>query len=273
MQQSVSINDTIRGAGLLNSAINALPFELHIPGYQFCGSGTRLRERLARGERGINPLNAACREHDIAYSRNKELFNRHIADQILAKKARERITASDASFGERAAATAVWAAMKAKTKFGMGMRRGKKKTKRRKKRALPVAKRGGLLPLLPLLGALGSLVGGAAGVAKAVNDSKAARRQLEEIQRHNRAIEGRGLYLAPYKRSGGGHVKKNKKKVAKTLDLPSGVTTNLQLHQLAKRMQIPHFRGVFMRNALPREVRRDECGIVNLDDAMRSGTH
>lgn len=50
-----------------------------------------------------------------------------------------------------------------------------------------------------MLGALGSLIGGAAGVAKAVNDSKAARRQLEELQRHDRAMEGRGLYLAPYK--------------------------------------------------------------------------
>ena len=37
-------------------------------------------------------------------------------------------------------------------------------------------------------------------MAKAVNDSKAARRQLEELQRHDRAMEqGRGLYLAPYK--------------------------------------------------------------------------
>jgi len=31
------------------------------------------------------------------------------------------------------------------------------------------------------LGALGSVIGGAASVAKAVNDSKAARRQLEEL--------------------------------------------------------------------------------------------
>lgn len=54
-----------------------------------------------------------------------------------------------------------------------------------------------------MLGALGSLIGGAAGVAKAVNDGKAARRQLEELQRHNRAIEGRGLYLAPYARGRG----------------------------------------------------------------------
>ena len=50
-----------------------------------------------------------------------------------------------------------------------------------------------------MLGALGSLIG-AASVAKAVNDSKAARRQLKELQRHDRAIEqDRGLYLAPHK--------------------------------------------------------------------------
>ncbi|KYN09174.1 hypothetical protein ALC57_18713 [Trachymyrmex cornetzi] len=35
------------GGSLLNRAINALPFELHIPGYQFCGPGTRLTKRLA----------------------------------------------------------------------------------------------------------------------------------------------------------------------------------------------------------------------------------
>ena len=58
----------IRGSGLLNRAINALPIELHIPGYQFCGPGTHLEKRLVRGDRGINPLDAACREHDIAYS-------------------------------------------------------------------------------------------------------------------------------------------------------------------------------------------------------------
>ncbi|KYN12120.1 hypothetical protein ALC57_15713 [Trachymyrmex cornetzi] len=92
--------------------------------------------------------------------------------------------------------------MKAKTKIGMGMKPKKKAMRKKatKKRILPTAKRGGALPFLPMLGALGSLIGGAASVAKAVNDSKAARRQLEELQRHDHAMEqGRGLYLAPYK--------------------------------------------------------------------------
>ncbi|KYN11265.1 hypothetical protein ALC57_16593 [Trachymyrmex cornetzi] len=83
--------------GLLNRAINALPFELHIPEYQFCGPRTRLEKRLARGDRGINPLDAACREHDIAYSHSNDLTERHAADNILAEKARKRITASDST--------------------------------------------------------------------------------------------------------------------------------------------------------------------------------
>ena len=198
------------GRGLLNHVINALPIELHIPGYQYCGPGTHLEKRLARGDQGINPLDAACREHDIAYSHSNDIAERHVADNILAAKARKRITARDSTLGERAAATAVWAAMKAKTKLGMGLKTKKKKTT--KKRILPIAKRGGILPILPLLGVIGSLVGGAAGVAKAVNDNKVAQRQLEELKRHNRAMEGRGIYLAPYKRGQGVSMRKKKKR-------------------------------------------------------------
>jgi len=57
-----------------------------------------------------------------------------------------------------------------------------------------------------MLGALVSLIGGAAGVAKAISDSKATRRQLEELQHHNRAMEGHRLYLAPYKYEKGLHL-------------------------------------------------------------------
>jgi len=211
----MSIGTSRVGAGILNRAINALPFELHRPGYQFCGPGTRLEKRLARGDRGVNRLDAACREHDIAYSRSNDLSDRHAADRILADRARERITARDSTLGERAAASAIWAAMRAKTKLGMGLKK-RRKTGRKKKRIFPVAKRGGLLPFLPMLEALGSLIGGAAGVAKAVNDGKATRRQLEELQRHNRAMEGRGLYLAPYKRGSGARSKGAKRGKKKT---------------------------------------------------------
>lgn len=56
--------------------------------------------------------------------------------------------------------------------------------------------------------------------------------------------------------------------------MPVGVTTDMQLNELAKRMRIPFFRGVFMRNALPAGgVRRNESGIVNLDNVEGPGTH
>jgi len=40
----------VKGRGLLNRAIDALPFELHIPGYQFCSPGTNLEKRLAKND-------------------------------------------------------------------------------------------------------------------------------------------------------------------------------------------------------------------------------
>jgi len=50
------MSTTTKGCGFLNLAINAFPVELYIPGYQFCGPSTHLEKRLARGDRGINPL-------------------------------------------------------------------------------------------------------------------------------------------------------------------------------------------------------------------------
>ncbi|KAL6256724.1 hypothetical protein P5V15_011652 [Pogonomyrmex californicus] len=145
--------------------------------------------------------------------------------------------------------------MKAKTKIGMGMK-AKKKASKKKKRILPTAKRGGVLPILPILSALGSLIGGATSVAKAINDRKAAQRQLEELQRRAMETRGQGLYLAPYKygrrlylapyKGGrGGKKKKRKKNAKETIKIPTGVTTNVQLDQLVKRMRVPYFRDVF----------------------------
>ena len=252
-----------KGSGVLNTLINKLPFELHLPGYNYCGPGTKLEKRLARGDRGINPLNEACKEHDIAYSTSKDIKNRHFADNLLAKKAFERFKARDASFGEKTAALGISGAMKVKTKLGMGIRRRKKRIiKRRgrgisltkaislarkgiqgkkikslnaaakvalasikkhgrvappKSRILPIPKSGGFLPLIPLfagLSALGALGGGAAGIAKAVNDAKSAAQKLEEDKRHNKTMEsiaigkkGSGLYLKPYKTGCGLYLK------------------------------------------------------------------
>nr|DAC81337.1 TPA_asm: PLA2X [Megastigmus wasp adintovirus] len=268
------------GHGLINKLINNLPFEMHIPGYQYCGPGTNLYKRLARGDPGINPLDAACKEHDIAYSKNREdVSARNTADRVLAEKAWQRVKANDSNFGEKAAAYAVTNIMKMKSKFGMGLKN--KKSKKRKMmtlkkklrkmltlkklikntsklsvpsndsrvaikkvlqaartsvkkaggkrnitlpRIIPVPKVGGFLPaLIPVfagLSAVGSLAGGAAGIAQAVNRASAAKRQLEEQQRHNQKMEamalGKGLYLKPHQKGFGIILEKKKNvKVAK----------------------------------------------------------
>lgn len=89
------------GSGLLNKLIDRLPFELHIPGYQFCGPGTRLTKRLARGDRGINALDRACLRHDRAYSRDANTAARRVADTRLAAEALARARAADAGLGKK----------------------------------------------------------------------------------------------------------------------------------------------------------------------------
>lgn len=142
-------NTSSSGGGLVNTLINKLPVELHIPGYQFCGPGTKLNKRLARGDQGINPLDAACRKHDIAYRDHKSLEARHLADKELAERAWERVKSKDASVGEKSAAWAVTTAMKAKTKFGMGCKSMRSSTYRkkttRKSRRKSVPFKGGIL--------------------------------------------------------------------------------------------------------------------------------
>ena len=82
------------GSGIFNDVLNKLSVELHYPGYNylsmivsssyiFCqkketkcfestiyfstGPGTKLKERLKRGDKGINPLDEAAKEHNLSY--------------------------------------------------------------------------------------------------------------------------------------------------------------------------------------------------------------
>ena len=99
---------------LVNKSVDLLPVELHLPGgYRYCGPGTKLKERLARGDRGINKLDEACKVHDIAYATYSDNENRRRADKVLADSAWARVKSSDASLGEKASAWAVTTAMKA----------------------------------------------------------------------------------------------------------------------------------------------------------------
>lgn len=99
-----------------------------------------------------------------------------------------------------------------------------------------------------MLDILESLVNSTARVAETVNDNKATQHQLEELQYHNRIMENRDIYLAPYKL--GQYITHRKKNVDETLKMPRGVITDVQLRQLAELMRIPHILDISMRTTL-----------------------
>lgn len=130
-RRSNSLKRTFSGSGgilttVINKAVDLLPFEAHLPGYNYCGPGTKLRKRLERGDKGINGLDEACKLHDIAYASYSDSEHRRQADKELAERAWQRFKSSDSSVGEKAAAWAVTTAMKAKSSIGSGRRRSKR---------------------------------------------------------------------------------------------------------------------------------------------------
>lgn len=110
------------GSGLFNDLINNLPFEIHAPGYSYLGPGTKLDERLNRGDQPINKLDAAAKDHDIFYKNHKNTKARHQADHVLEHRAWERVLDPDANLNEKSWAWVTTNAMKAKRYFGLGLK-------------------------------------------------------------------------------------------------------------------------------------------------------
>lgn len=201
----------------INKLIDSLPFELHVPTYNFCGPGTRLRKRLARGDRGVNKLDESCKIHDLEYARHRDLENRRRADLELSRAAGERFTAKDASIGEKLTAAAVKTAMVLKRKLGAGVKRvGRKRRGRRPPRVLPLARfgagrRGGFVA------PIAAVITAGLGAVKTIRDIRNAKRILEEQQRHHRALEKiareRGVRVGAGRRKkrSGGKLKKKRR--------------------------------------------------------------
>lgn len=95
-----------RKLGVIDHIIEKLP-EMRFLGYKYCGPNTNLSERFAAGEIGINALDCACMDHDIAYAASNDSEWRCSADKILILKAFQRIFAKESQIGERFAAMVV----------------------------------------------------------------------------------------------------------------------------------------------------------------------
>jgi CMP-N-acetylneuraminic acid synthetase len=110
----------VKGEGWITRALRSIPAELRLPGYNFCGPNTKLKERLARGDKVINPLDVACLEHDKVYASTKDSQIINEADKVLARQAWQRVKSPTASKGEKLAAMLVTGAMNVKRKVGGG---------------------------------------------------------------------------------------------------------------------------------------------------------
>ena len=63
------------GKGFMNGLINKLPFEMHLPGHNFTGPGTKLSKRLNEDgmpkawSKPINRVDEAAYHHDVCYAK------------------------------------------------------------------------------------------------------------------------------------------------------------------------------------------------------------
>ena len=75
-----------RGAALdIQKLIEKTGKEFHCPKMNYLGPGTRLKERLRRGDRGKNRLDELAKIHDIDYSKAKNLQDKWKADDKMIR--------------------------------------------------------------------------------------------------------------------------------------------------------------------------------------------
>ena len=80
------------GADVLNTMVNKLPFELHLPGHSFTGPGTRLDNRLNPDRtpkpwsKPINRVDEAAYNHDLCYDKHQDTKTRNeVCDKDMLK--------------------------------------------------------------------------------------------------------------------------------------------------------------------------------------------
>ena len=128
----------INGQGVLNNIIGKLPIELHLPAqkgeyvpngsfnnlqkYSYCGPGTKYKQRVKEGYKGINELDSMCKLHDQFYNENLDTSNRNVSDAALSHTANEIANDSRYDLRQRQDAKLVEMIMKNKAHFGLGLK-------------------------------------------------------------------------------------------------------------------------------------------------------
>ena len=134
------------GGSIVNKAINKLPFEMHLPGHNFTGPGTKLKKRLKPDltpkdwSKPINKVDNAAYHHDVCYMKNKDTTTRNnVCDKDMLDELKGIV---NPTLRERMDRSIVEKIIGTKMRFGMGQASGVEKVRRacepRKKKLLGV---------------------------------------------------------------------------------------------------------------------------------------
>ena len=116
-----------KGGSLLNKALNSLPFEMHLPGRNFTGPGTKLKKMLnpdltsKKWSKPVNRVDIATYHHDICYLKNDDTATRNaVCDKNMLK---ELEGIYNLSLRERLDKSIVSKLIETKVKFVMGLKK------------------------------------------------------------------------------------------------------------------------------------------------------
>ena len=116
------------GGSLLNKFINNLPVEMHLPGHNFKGPGTKLNKRLnpdltpKKWSKPINRVDQAAYHHDIGYLKNPDVKTRNKLDKKMLE---ELDGIYNPTIREKMERGLVSSLIGAKARFGMGVNKKK----------------------------------------------------------------------------------------------------------------------------------------------------
>ena len=115
-----------KGGSLLNKAINNLPFEMHLPGHNFTGPGTKLKKRLnpyltlKKWSKSVNRVDKAAYHHDLCYLKNDDTATRNAV--CVKNMLKELDGIYNPTLLERLNKSIVSKLIGTKVKFGMGVK-------------------------------------------------------------------------------------------------------------------------------------------------------
>ena len=115
------------GKGIMNRIINKLPFEMHLPGHNFTGPGTKLSKRLKKDgtpkswSKPINRVDESAMHHDVCYAKNK---NTGVRNRVCDKNMLDELAGIyNPTIRERFDRAVVSPIIGTKMRLGMGLKK------------------------------------------------------------------------------------------------------------------------------------------------------